>query len=153
MKMNFLLSQVALLILASPVTSVLAEDCNISFYCYGEKAASFSAIRVVVADEQGRATDAADLNPQQRQAAAAEALEARRAAAAAVPNTPATRPIAASPANNARCQASYDAQIAKATSLEALARNQMRSGQPIQAKRLLNNAAQLRSTATRMACH
>jgi hypothetical protein len=143
MKLNTLLSRLALVTLSLPMANVaMAEDCSASYYCYGNSV-NFSRINVVV-DEQADA-HTINITPQPAPVVIP--------APSAVPNRPLTTPIARpTPANNANCRTQYDEQLAKAAKLDALARTQAQRGQEQQAQRLFTAAAQIRSAATRMNC-
>ena len=142
-KFNSLLSRLALATLSLPaVGQVMAEDCSTSFYCYGNNV-GFAAINVVVADEAG--TTPINLVPTPRPVA--------NPLPTTIPNRPLTTPIRSNTnQNNTTCSAQYNAELAKAAKLDALARAQAQRGQEEQARRLFNTAAQIRTNATRMNC-
>ncbi|WP_020561094.1 hypothetical protein [Thiofilum flexile] len=143
MKINTLFTRLALATLSLPVAGqALAEDCSTSFYCYGNSV-GFTAINVVVADEGG--TTPINVVPTPRPVA--------NPTPSNVPNRPLTTPVRPNyNRNNTGCMAQYNAELAKAAKLDALARAQAQRGQEGQAQRLFRTAAQIRANATRMNC-
>lgn len=156
MKLNALLSRLALVTVALPLGSVMAEDCNTSYYCYGNYV-NFQRINVVVSDQPG--STAININPERIVPSRNDdepspvAPSAPNANPRNVPNRPLTVPAPAPRvANPTACRAQYDEQLAKAAKLDALAQAQAKRGQQEQAQRLFSTAAQLRSVANRMNC-
>lgn len=142
MKLNTLLSRLALLTLSLPLGNAMAEDCSTSYYCYGTNV-NFARINIVV-DEQAD-SHSINLTPQPAPVASPNPTN--------VPNRPLTVPAPrGTTANNANCRNQYNEQLAKAAKLDNLARTQAQRGQDEQARRLFNAAAQIRASATRMSC-